>query len=195
MRHRFASVPYEHPGTLVPRLARPFGPYRTLIDVGGGTGICGMPEWSKDGIVSFDVLDVFLTTEPPRGARFTLGDAREVVAIYGRRSFDVVLCTEVVEHLPKSDGLKLLQDLRSIARRCVVVTTPYGFMHHDPADCPGEPWAKNPYQKHLSGFLPEELEAIGYEGLLNGGNADGTGGQIVAWADVRAELVAESTTA
>lgn len=191
-KHGFYSIPYEHPETLVPRLARRFGPLRTLLDVGGGTGICGMNTWRSEGVSSFDVLDIFLTTDPPIGARFTLGDARDVLAIYGRRSFDVVSCTEVVEHLPKIDGMKLLRDLRSVARRCVVITTPFGFMHHDPADVPDEPWAKNPYQKHLCGFLPEELEACGYQGLLNNGDENGTSGQIVAWSDVRQDLAAEN---
>jgi hypothetical protein len=169
---------YEHPGTLVPRLCLPYGPFTNLLDVGGGGGIVGAGVWRVERI---DVLDIF----PPKTMmpNFKLGNALDVVSIYGPKSFDVVQCTEVIEHLEKSHGPALLAALETVARRVVIITTPYGFSDQDPACEPDEPWADNPYQKHLCGYMPEELAVLGYEILLHGRGTRGD--QIIAWKDMR----------
>jgi hypothetical protein len=71
------------------------------------------------------------------------------------RSFDAVLCVEVIEHLDKADGWELIRRLEEIARRQVIVSTPWGFM-------PLEEREDNPHLNHLSGWLPEEFEERGY---------------------------------
>lgn len=92
------------------------------------------------------------------------------------KTFDIVLCIEVLEHLSKEDGQKLLADMERIARRQVIVTTPVGeFAHHPAAD-------DNPYQEHKSSWRPVELGRYGYKvrgyGLPLAGGAHGLLGRL-----------------
>jgi hypothetical protein len=68
----------------------------------------------------------------------------------------------------------------------VIVSCPNGFSFQDPAAAPHEPWAKNPYQKHVCGWTPEEFLEAGYSVFMNGGNPDRNwaAGQIFAFREV-----------
>jgi SAM-dependent methyltransferase len=68
--------------------------------------------------------------------------------------FDVATCIEVIEHLPKADGLALLDELERVAR-CVVVSTPNGFLDQDDLE-------SNPLQRHRSGWRVSEFRRRGY---------------------------------
>lgn len=70
------------------------------------------------------------------------------------KSFDTVLCIEVIEHLDKDQGLSLLQELSRVARREVILTTPRGFQPLTSAT--------QPYMTHRSGWTESELQGLGY---------------------------------
>lgn len=70
-------------------------------------------------------------------------------------AFDVVVALDVVEHLERSDGMRLLAELTRIGR-CAVVLTPSGF---DPQ--PSEP--DQPWMEHRSGWSARDLREAGYE--------------------------------
>lgn len=70
-------------------------------------------------------------------------------------SFDVVMCMEVLEHLEKEEGDKLIRDMERIARKQVILTTPVGKFEQEEQEL-------NPYQKHRSSWLPAELKSRGY---------------------------------
>jgi hypothetical protein len=71
-------------------------------------------------------------------------------------SFDCVVALDVIEHLSREDGLRLLESMEQIARKKVVVFTPNGFLYQPPE--PG-----NPHQEHISGWTVEEMRAHGYD--------------------------------
>ena len=71
----------------------------------------------------------------------------------GKR-FDLVVLYEVIEHLNKKDGLKLLENLKLIAKR-ILVETPNGFF-------PQGAVGGNKYQCHLSGWTGDEFEKKGF---------------------------------
>ena len=169
---------HDHPELIVARLAEPYGPFDSMLDLGSGGGVVGLNNWNipHDRI---HTLDIFPPETP--WLNFTLGNALDAEKIFGPKSFDVVMAAELLEHLPKEDGPKLLAVCESVARKFVIITTPNGFLEQDPALAPNEPWAKNPYQKHLCGWLPHELEALGYEVGLNGAPGAVDGHQIIAW--------------
>lgn len=147
------------PSTFIPLVASYFGPHDSLLDVGSGNAIVGLEHW-KIPHVAIWALDIFQPDTPWRN--FKLGDALDAVALFGEYSFDVVMACELIEHFEKGDGPKLLNELERVARRIVIGTTPNGYLVQDPALSPGEPWAKNPYQKHLSGWGPVDLMELGY---------------------------------
>jgi len=75
---------------------------------------------------------------------------------FQRKSFDLVLCLEVIEHLSKTDGENLLRALEEIARVQVIISTPVGKLEQHPYD-------DNPFQEHKYGWKPEDLEKLGYQ--------------------------------
>jgi SAM-dependent methyltransferase len=51
-----------------------------------------------------------------------VGDARDLP--FPDQSFDSAIACEILEHLPEGDGPRLVAELRRVARKCFVVTTP-----------------------------------------------------------------------
>lgn len=70
------------------------------------------------------------------------------------REFDVATCIEVIEHLPRPSGERLLDELERVARR-VIVSTPGRFFEQEPFD-------GNPYQHHLSAWSVSDFRRRGY---------------------------------
>lgn len=54
-------------------------------------------------------------------------DVLDIGRHFGDRSYDCVLASDVIEHLDKEDGLKLLAAMERIARHKVVVFSPTAF--------------------------------------------------------------------
>jgi len=46
---------------------------------------------------------------------------------FKQKSFDTVLCMEVIEHLEKEEAIRLIEDMEKIARKKIIITTPVGF--------------------------------------------------------------------
>jgi hypothetical protein len=82
-------------------------------------------------------------------------DIRLLAEHFEPRSFDCVVALDVVEHLSREDGFRLLDSMETIASKRVIVFTPNGFLPQPPA-------ANNPYQQHLSGWTTNDLERLGY---------------------------------
>lgn len=69
-------------------------------------------------------------------------------------SFDVVTCIEVIEHLERDDGLRLLDELERVGR-CVVVSTPNGWLEQDELE-------GNALQRHRSAWRVRDFTSRGY---------------------------------
>ena len=89
------------------------------------------------------------------------GDVRELDKLFPPKSFDACLCVDVIEHLTKAEGEKLLTDLELIARKTVVIICPVGWLpqHH---------LEEGDLQEHHSAWIPLEFRSRGYvvQGLL-----------------------------
>ena len=70
-------------------------------------------------------------------------------------SFDAVILIDVLEHLPKEEGERLLDKVELWARNKIIITTPNGFVPQKDID-------QNPFQKHRSGWTIEEFKKRGY---------------------------------
>jgi len=71
------------------------------------------------------------------------------------KSFQTVALLEVLEHLNKSDGYKIMNQMDGLAKNKVVVFTPNGFLKQ-------QEYEDNIHQKHLSGWAVRELENLGF---------------------------------
>ena len=83
----------------------------------------------------------------------------DAVELFPKKSVDTVFLVDVIEHLEKEAGLRLLKATEAIAKRQIVVFTPLGFMpqHHpngiDAWGLKGANW-----QEHRSGWMPEDFD-------------------------------------
>ena len=105
-------------------------------------------------------VDLVLPPEPvqpgePRHTEYVKLDVREAETLFSEASFDCVVALDVVEHLVKPEGLKLLAAMERIAAKRVIVFTPNGFLPQPPAE-------NNPHQEHISGWTVNEFRELGY---------------------------------
>lgn len=94
-------------------------------------------------------------------SRVELGDIRELGTAFPREQFDACVALDVIEHLSKDDGFKLLRSMEGIARKRVILLTPNGFL-------PQHRIEDGDLQEHLSGWEASEVEGLGFRvlGLL-----------------------------
>lgn len=85
---------------------------------------------------------------------YVISDVRKMK--FKSKTFDVVLASQIIEHLPKKDTKKFIKDLERIARKQVIIATPIGEMYHPAVD-------GNRLQLHKSFFYPEDFEKLGYK--------------------------------
>ena len=104
------------------RLIRRADPDRrwTVLDVGSGlSGIAPfLPGWRTAGV------DRALPDEIERGAPFSVASATALP--FPDRSWDVVTCIDVLEHLPPEDRSASIREAFRVARRMVVIAFPSG---------------------------------------------------------------------
>jgi len=83
-----------------------------------------------------------------------LGDVRALPFKFN--SFDCVVATEILEHISKRDGLKMLAEIERVAKNKILMTTPNGFLstYAGPDD--------NPDETHLCGYDVNELVNLGF---------------------------------
>ncbi len=78
------------------------------------------------------------------------------------KSVDVVIALELLEHLTKDEGARMLVKMEQWARKMVIVSTPNGYVWQDA-------YNNNPFQEHKSGWTARELRDLEFEVLgLNG---------------------------
>jgi len=133
------------------RLRAHVGRVKTLLDVG-----CGIrPQRIVDAAVHVGV-DVY---EP------YIEKAREQIDVikhdirrglpFSEDEFEIVWLGDIIEHLEKDEGCRLLEEARRVASRGVVVRSPVGFEAQE-----GDAWGLggDEWQKHRSGWTPDEFD-------------------------------------
>jgi len=88
---------------------------------------------------------------------------------FGADKFDIVICTEVLEHLQRHEAEELVDEMERIARRQVIISTPVGRCHQHAYD-------SNPYQAHKSTWSSQDFSRLGY--TVRGSGLRGMGGLI-----------------
>ena len=72
---------------------------------------------------------------------------------------DTVMALDVIEHMEKDEGAEFIRRALNKAKKQVVVFTPFGFMPQE-EDGETDAWGMHgqEFQRHRSGWLPEEFE-------------------------------------
>lgn len=86
---------------------------------------------------------------------FIVGDVKNLTGLFGGKKFDACVALDVIEHLPKEDGWRMLDAMEKLANKRVVIFTPNGFVPQHSKD--------GDLQEHLSGWTAEDLRPRGYE--------------------------------
>jgi len=73
------------------------------------------------------------------------------------KSFDCVLCSDVIEHLTKMEGMALIKKMEDIAVKKVLIVTPNGYNVKEHLE------DDNIYQAHKSGWTVKEFGDMAYE--------------------------------
>ena len=134
---------------------------RSVLDIGGGQGE-PMSFLSKKQKLELRVnTDISLShlkvaKKKETHDEYILCDVRHLP--FKKKSFDIVLCLEAIEHLRKEEGVKLLPSLEEIARRQVLLSTPVGEKIVTELSKVEEwPWC------HFSSWRPAEFHKLGYK--------------------------------
>ena len=84
------------------------------------------------------------------------GDVNKLNEYVSQNSFDCVVAFDLIEHLSKVDGIKLIQNMSLVARNKIIIFTPNGFLFQ-PAH------GDNPFQEHISGWTYDEMKNLGFK--------------------------------
>lgn len=131
---------------------------RSILDLGCGKGITMSIITRRRQVfaVGTDIHLPYLRECKSRGIHdeCILCDVRMLP--FKPKSFDIVFCGELLEHLEKEDGWRLIKAMEEIACRQIIITTPVGMYKVVKL-------GNNPYLEHKSGWYPDELKALGYQ--------------------------------
>lgn len=138
-------------------LEKQFDGMKNILDVGCGS-------WSPLANVKKTFISVGVDIHKPSieeikkkkiHNEYKVGDVLKISEYFKPKSFDAVVALDVIEHFKKNEGIKLMEQMEKIARKRVIIVTPYGFTYQHPCD-------GNPYQEHKSGWYIEDFKKRGY---------------------------------
>lgn len=142
--------------------------FESVLDIG-----CGLGDWGyilrtrynrKFHLIGVDIHKPYID----KVKRFNLYDTlicqdiRLFVEHFPRGMYDVGIMFDVLEHLDKEDGIRVLNMLKLMCNK-LIVTLPRGYLKQDPID-------GNIYQKHISAWDVKDFKDLGFDvHLLNRG--------------------------
>ncbi len=136
----------------------------SILDVGCGSGSPVAALRDRAHLVGVDAHAESIATARARSTHheYHVSDVLKIPTLFAPRSFECVAALDLVEHLEKEDGRRLLDVIERIASKRVVVFTPNGFVPQGELD-------KNPWQVHKSGWDVQEMRQRGYRVIgING---------------------------
>ena len=132
---------------------------KTILDLGCGKGshLEGIT-FQDVRIIGVDLSDAWSLTARNSGiySQVVVKDIFVYLLEQKNGSFDSVIACDLIEHLPKADGARLLNEIRRVSSNLSIVTTPNGFVKQMQSD-------DNSANEHLSGWAPREMLEFGFE--------------------------------
>ncbi len=130
---------------------------KTIIDLGCGWGdpMEVLQRQKRRYAVGVDIFPKYLETCRKKNIydELVLSDVRKYRP---RKKFDIVICSHVIEHLRKKDGISLIKKMEDMAKKKIILALPVG-------DLPQGEYDSNKFQEHISSWQPEEFRKMGYK--------------------------------
>lgn len=132
---------------------------RSVLDIGCGRGIVGALVRiyrEPERIVGVDAYEPYVSFCRRAGHYDDLLniDVKTASLPFNNDEFDLGTAIEVIEHLPRVDGARLLDELERVSKM-VVISTPNRFFQQNSYD-------ENPFQQHLSRWTVSDFVRRGY---------------------------------
>ena len=135
-----------------------------ILDIGSGLGKNGLFlkrfSWLTNieiRMIGIDLWKPYVKKSATTGVydELVVGDLRFLP--FKSQSFDVILFSEVLEHLSKFEGYRSLNCLEKLLKKgsIIVLTLPQGYE-------PQEELRNNPFERHRSVWQRRELRELGY---------------------------------
>jgi len=138
---------------------------KSLLDIGCG-GHSSIHRFSKkiEYTVGIDIFEPAIQESKKLNIHneYKVMECKDIEKEFRKNSFDCVCAIDVIEHLSKEDGWKLIDSMEKIAKKKVIISTPNGFL-------PQGIYYNNPFQIHLSGWDLWEMRNKGYRIIGIGG--------------------------
>ena len=114
--------------------------------------------------VGVDIFEPYLIESKKQGIHdeYIISDVMDISEKIDPKSFDSVIALDLIEHLSKPNGIRLIEIMESIAIKNLIIFTPNGFLRQEAFD-------SNPWQEHISGWDIEEMENLGFDVFGHGG--------------------------
>ncbi|KGE20722.1 class I SAM-dependent methyltransferase [Paenibacillus wynnii] len=137
----------------------------SILDIGCGIGTL-LDSYEAGLVVGLEIHRPYLLHRDVKSPHIIPinADARQMDKLFLPESFSAVTFIDSLEHFSMEEGKKLLEAAEKIAINRVVVFTPRGFFPQSGIDhyhLNGEL-----FQKHRSGWEPEDFLEMGYEVLV-----------------------------
>lgn len=154
------------PGGTSPLFPQPFIAYFTpfilggnLVDLGCGKGINGFliracRYLQNAKLIGLDVNNDYINFCKKYNIYDQIIKQSLPKLPFNNKSINLVLCTEVIEHLTRKEGLILLDEIDRTCQGRAIITTPNIFFETMPGD---------PKDKHLSIWTIKDFKSRGYK--------------------------------
>lgn len=139
---------------------------QTILDVGCGQGLpMELINLRHSNLIStgIDLFKPYIDQCKIKKThnKYLICDVRKLP--FKRKSFDVVMALQIIEHLKKGEARIVLKKLETIAKNLIIISTPIGISTYHTEE--------NPLQEHQSFFYPEEFKKLGYRIIRIGGKS------------------------
>lgn len=113
------------------------------------TGVDMCADWLQEALI-------------PRPENIVEGLVPEVLRDFDSRSYDLVMAFDLIEHLPRHEGMLMIYEMQRIASDTAVIFTPNGTVWQPPS-------IDNPFNAHVSGWTPREFRRLGWTEIYGWG--------------------------
>ena len=127
---------------------------------------------STQDVTAVDIAPQYLEQVAGRcpQAKTVCSDALKYLKKQPDHSVDVISIIDGIEHMPKKVGIKLIPELKRVAKKEILLFTPQGhvedgYLKNEPHNAWGIEGADE-HQRHLSGWTVDELSDLGFKVIL-----------------------------